>query len=151
MAESARKPETTLYLKRTFPAPRLRVFEAWTNPEVMKSWFCPGEDYSTPLAEVDLRVGGRYRVAMKSHARNTVHTATGVYREIKSPERLVFTWCWEGEPENGESIVTLEFRDLGGSTELHLIHEHFPSEEVRHEHEKGWEGCLTMLGKALKS
>jgi uncharacterized protein YndB with AHSA1/START domain len=55
----------TLRLRRTFAAPRQRVFQAWTTPQEMKRWTGPGE-YTTPLAEVDLRPGGRYRIHMRT-------------------------------------------------------------------------------------
>src|SRR5207244_13435009 len=55
----------TLRLRRSFPAPRERVFRAWTTPAEMKLWKAPG-DMTTPLAEVDLRPGGKYRIHMRA-------------------------------------------------------------------------------------
>ncbi len=57
--------ETTLIIKRTFNAPRAKVFEAWTKPEQLKEWFSPNETYVVPVSTVDLRVGGTYRIGMK--------------------------------------------------------------------------------------
>ena len=79
-------------------------------------WFAPADNFSTPLAEVDLRVGGSYRIQMKDPSGET-HTVGGEYREIRKSERLVFTWAWEeGEGCGGEiegpmpeTLVTVQF------------------------------------------
>lgn len=146
MAEDT-NPETTLKIRRTFAAPREKVFRAWTEPEELKKWFGPSDEYSTPIAEVDLRVGGRYRIGMRSPG-GDLHVAIGTYREVRSPEKLVYTWSWEGG-QMGETLVTVEFHALGGSTEAVLTHEFFPSMEEREKHESGWNGCLSRLPKAL--
>jgi uncharacterized protein YndB with AHSA1/START domain len=82
-------------------------------------------------------------------------TTVGTYREVKAPERLVFTWQFEkdgsgdefGEVEPPEMLVTLEFRARGKQTELLLTHEKFASVESRDRHEDGWNRCLDSLGK----
>ena len=94
-------------------------------------------------SQVDLSVGGRYRLRMESPKGN-VHTAVGVYREIERPSRLVYTWDWE-EESIGETIVTVEFNDLGDSTEVVLSHELFPNVEAKAGHEEGWVSCLNQL------
>jgi len=142
--------ETTLRLKRIFNAPRDRVFRAWTDPKELKRWCAPTEEYTTPIAEVDLRVGGKYRIGMKPGNQEVMYVATGVYREVKPPEKLVFSWSWEGEPQSRETLVTLEFRDIGKSTELILLHEFFPDEATREKHNEGWIGCLNQLATRLK-
>ena len=110
-------------------------------------WCAPG-DMTTPFADVDLRVGGRFQIHMQGPD-GTVHRATGTYREIAPPEKLVFTWAWEEKPDEGESLVTLEFRERGRATDFVLTHERFPSEEVRDRHEHGWGGCLDKLAGML--
>ena len=146
-------PETrsdiSLTLTRTYAAPREAVFPAWTEPEALKQWFGPTDEFTTPIAEVDLRVGGRYRIGMQPPDQEDLHIVGGVYREINPPEKLVFTWSWEEGMDVGETLVTVEFRDVGGSTEVVLTHERFPSEEARDKHNEGWSGCLARLVKAL--
>ena len=141
--------ETTLIIRRTVNAPRAKVFEAWTTPEQLKQWFAPNDTFLVPIAAVDLKVGGTYRIGMRPPDRETLHTATGVYREIKPPEKLVFTWSWEGE-EPMDTLVTVEFRDLGNVTEIMLKHENFRDMETRNKHSEGWTGCLEQLGKILR-
>ena len=142
MASASPRIETTLQLRRTFQAPREKVFRAWTDPDQMKHWCAPSADYETD-AEVDLRVGGKYRIQMK-HKDGATHTAVGEYREVTEPEKLVYTWSWEDGSMSG-SLVTVEFRDLGPATELVLTHECFPTTESRDKHSQGWSGCLGRL------
>lgn len=149
MADATTRSETTLHLARTFAATREAVFRAWTDPEALKRWWGPA-GYATPSAEVDLRVGGRYRLGMRKLPDGEVFYLSGVFREVRPPERLVYTWRWEAEPELGETRVTVEFRDRGGSTEVVLTHEFFPNADVRQQHEHGWGSCLDRLVGALQ-
>lgn len=155
MADKSGAPNQTLRLARLFQAPRDRLFTAWTDPQALMRWFSPSNDYSTPLAEVDLRVGGRYGIQMKA-ADGSLYTVTGLYRDVRPPERLVFTWAWEGSRCGGrgltefyDTLVTLEFQTVPGGTELTLLHERFPTAEERDRHRTGWTGCLDHLGILL--
>jgi uncharacterized protein YndB with AHSA1/START domain len=148
MAKEQLSPEATLKLRRTFQAPRERVFRAWTDPLELGRWFAPSEEYSTLVPVLELQVGGKYRVEMH-HKDGNVHKVSGTYREIKPPEKIVFTWAWEHDPEMNESLVTIEFRDLGPSTEILLTHEHLPNVEQRDKHEHGWNGCINQLANYL--
>ncbi len=148
MASPKSSIETTLNLRRTFKASREKVFRAWTDPEELKKWWGP-EGYSTPSAEVDLRIGGKYRLGMMKLPDGEIFYLSGIFREVRPPERVVYTWLWEGHPERGETLVTVEFRDLGTATEVILTHERFPDEKVRDDHNKGWNGCLDRLAKIL--
>jgi uncharacterized protein YndB with AHSA1/START domain len=110
----------------------------------VKRWSGPG-DRSAVLAEVDLKVGGRYRIHMQAPD-GSVAKVSGVYQVVDPPHRLVYTWAWETWPEAGETLVTVEFRDHGAETEIALVHERFPNEDVRGAHDKGWTGALHKLG-----
>ena len=155
MADKPGASKPTLRLTRLFHVPRERLFAAWTDPEALMRWFSPSGDYSTPSAEVDLRVGGRYRIQMKA-ADGSLYTVTGLYRDVRPPERLVFTWAWEGSRCGGrgltefyDTLVTLEFQTVPGGTELTLLHERFPTAEERDRHRTGWTGCLDRLAQVL--
>lgn len=132
-----------LRLERTLAAPRERVFRAWTDAAELARWFAPTDGHTTKVIELEARAGGRYRVAMHAPS-GEVHTVTGIFREIRAPERLVFTWVWEGK-DMGETLVTLEFQERGNSTVLVLTHELFPTQELRDQHTRGWDGCLGRL------
>jgi uncharacterized protein YndB with AHSA1/START domain len=139
-------PETTLQLKRTYSATRERVFRAWTNAQELARWFHPPGEYSTVVPELDLRVGGKYRVEMH-HKGGNVHRLGGTYQEIKPPEKLVFTWGWAGEGGPEDTLVTVEFHDLGNATEVTLTHAKLPSVEERDKHVRGWTGCMEQLAE----
>jgi uncharacterized protein YndB with AHSA1/START domain len=135
-----------LRLEHTFAAPREDVFDAWTNPEVLRRWWAAGPDWVTPAAEVDLREGGRYSLSMRNPESDDVHTVVGEYREVRRPERLVYTWAWEGEsPEPNETVVTVEFSDRGDTTDVVLVHEGFSSDQSRAMHGHGWDAVIANL------
>ena len=156
MANSTETRNTTLQITRSFNASPEKVFQAWVDPIVLKQWFAPSDEFSTPLAEIDLRVGGKYRIQMVA-PNGENHTVGGVYREIRSPEKLVFTWGWEagggcgGAESEGpiETLVTVEFQQQGEGTAMILTHELFPNSESRDKHHEGWSGCVARLGKAV--
>ncbi len=93
---------------------------------------------------LDVRPGGKYRVELQSPDGKT-HIVQGTYREVVQPEKLVFSWAWETEPQYGETEVTLEFFAIKKGTELALTHRNFPTRGARDEHNKGWNACLDRL------
>ena len=119
-------PTFMLSQNRVIRAPRSRVYEAWTNPEILKQWFGPDNMYC-PEAMLDVRVGGEYRIAVLPTAEAAASEATsdserrhaaavGSYTKIAPNELLQFTWSpnWNlGE----QSLVTVTFKDVEGGTE----------------------------------
>ncbi len=130
-----------LVVKRVYPRSRELVFKAWTEAVRLERWFCPNPT-NRVKAEVDLRVGGRYKIAMIPPSGDP-WVIGGVYREIMPPERLVFTWKWAHEDE--ESLVTVLFREVEAGTEVELVHSQLESEESRENHRQGWLGTLERL------
>lgn len=143
------KTITPLVVSRVVKADPQTVFRAWTEPEQLKRWSAP-EGIEVAEANVDLSVGGRYHIRMKS-LEGPEHNAAGVYRVIEPPRRLVYTWSWEEkEHDVGETLVTVEFNPIGtDSTEVILTHELFPSEEAKGSHETGWTSVLNRLEAVL--
>jgi uncharacterized protein YndB with AHSA1/START domain len=137
-----------LRLERSFAARREEVFRAWTEPEVLKRWWAAGPNWQTPLAETDTRVGGRYRLSMQDPESGDTHTVGGEYMEVDFPERLVYTWTWEGADEDSSSagsIVRVEFHEAGDRTNVVLIHEGITDGNSREQHAHGWAACLDNL------
>jgi glutathione S-transferase len=140
--------DNTLTLMRTFKAPRARVFAAFTDKEALQSWFGP-EGFTVPSAAIDARPGGKYRIEMHS-PEGSVHVVTGEFREVRPPEKLVFTWAWlDGAGVGRQTLVTLTFAAKGGDTELTLVHSGFLTPEARDAHGGGWSSSFESLIKSL--
>lgn len=140
-----------LRVARSFAAPRERVFRALIDPEAVKKWFIePSEGRWTQEPELDAKPGGHYRLTGESKGKPwSIH---GTYREVRAPERLVFTWEWEDYPEPGDSgdtVVTVELFDREGATELVLTHERFTSQAARDDHAQGWAGCFDAIERLV--
>jgi uncharacterized protein YndB with AHSA1/START domain len=133
---------TSLELRRLLPATAEAVFAAWTDPELMGRWLSP---VGHAEVEVDLRVGGRFRVAMVGEGRRIEHT--GEYLEISPPRRLMFSWR---SPYTGPepTVVTVELRPAEEGTELLLIHERLPEDQVE-SHSGGWGRMLDRLAEEV--
>jgi len=142
MATQSAVLQPSLTLKRRLKAPPAKVFAAWTDPEKMTRWMGPGE-MKTTRAETDMRVGGHYRIVMQA-PNGEEYDVGGVYREVVTNEKLVFTWAWKSTPER-ESLVTLLLKPDGDGTLLTLTHEKFADEESRDGHKQGWTSSLDKL------
>ena len=139
---------TTLQVRRTFAATREVVFRAWTDPEWFSQWF-GGANTSIPRAELDVRVGGDYRVEWETEERNG--SLFGRYLEVERPERLVYTFCWEGlGTAVAPTQVTVEFHDRGAETEVVLTHERQPSQRAQDFHQRGWTTSFDKLAELVE-
>ena len=151
--KSAESTQPELTITRVLDAPRDLVFRVWTRPEHLVRWWGP-TGFTLPQCKMDLRPGGAFHYVMRSgeegcagtHAPNTEHRLRGVFREIKPPERLVFTWAWHTMKER-ESQVTITIKRDGDGSILTLLHEKFFDEAARDGHNRGWTGSLDKLEK----
>jgi uncharacterized protein YndB with AHSA1/START domain len=134
-------------VERTFAAPAEDVFDAWTSPEVMRRWFHCAPDWDTPVAEVDLRVGGKVRVLMRMPD-GTHAGAQGEYTVIDRPHRLVMTWTFDDAPSN-EQLIELSFSEAEGLTTVLMVNSSITSEERRDAQDEGWRGCFDELERTL--
>lgn len=141
----ANKP--SLALKRRLKAPPQKVYEAWTQPEKMIRWWGVAGHDKTPIAEADLRIGGRFRVQFWTPD-GEHHSVSGVYREIVPHEKLVFSWAWQSTPER-ESQVTVDLKPDTDGTILTLTHEQFFNETARDNHRRGWTAALDNLERVF--
>ncbi len=141
--------QITLVVRRTIEARPERVFDAWTRPEHLVKWWGP-RPVTCIEAEVDLRVGGRYRIA-NLLPDGSVLFISGEFEVVEAPRRLVYTWRTEqtSEPEPEWSRVSVRFEPQANSnaTEVIVLHERIDSEATRKGHELGWLGCLDNLAR----
>ena len=144
-----------LVLTRIIDAPREKVFKAWTDAELLKQWFAP-LPYTTPHAELDVRVGGANLIVMRGPDGNEFPNR-GVYLDVVENERIVVTDAFKrpGSPsEKPFMTVILTFEDHGGKTRYTALVRHWTAAD-REAHEKmgfheGWGKCTDQL-EALAS
>ena len=145
-------PAAALVLRRTYKAPRERVFNAWTQPEIMRRWMSPAGTTISAIA-FEAQIGAPYRIVMLA-ADGERFVVRGSIRELRAPERLSLTWQWEdddGNLEGNETILSLDFHANGNETEVVLTHENFSGDGQRGRHEEGWTSILGKLPGALRA
>lgn len=154
----ATKEGIKVQVNRIVKAKRSRVFEAWTKPELIQRWYGPTW-MSVSSTDVDLRVGGSFRIAMVENGTRPEGIpkptgdviATGTYEEIVPNELLRFSFRGTWDPANPDMLVTVRFADVDGGTEVKLIHERFASDERVGGYTQGWEGSLEKLARACEA
>jgi uncharacterized protein YndB with AHSA1/START domain len=150
MTDSDPADPSAIRIERTFRAPAGAVFEAWTSAEMLRRWYPPGADWETPVAEVDLRVGGELRLVMRD-PNGEEFGGGGEYREITPPTRLVFTWTWDRADAGQETqLVEVDFTERSdGTTTVVLTNRGLRDEASRESHRDGWEGSFDNLDRLL--
>jgi uncharacterized protein YndB with AHSA1/START domain len=148
MTDQAGPDPTAIRLERTFAAPAAELFAAWTSPDMLRRWYPPGAEWETPVAEVDLRIGGRLWIVMRSPD-GQEFGGGGEYREIVPPRRLVFTWTWD-RPNAELQLVEVDFSEhADGTTTVVLINRGLRDEASRTSHADGWDGSFDNLDRVL--
>jgi uncharacterized protein YndB with AHSA1/START domain len=142
---SAQLADDELLIARDFDAPAALLFALWSEVEHFSKWMGP-EGFDCPEAELDFRVGGKYRgmIRSKDYGDNWFG---GEYREIEAPNRLVFTWKWdEGPSSELETLVTITFRENpDGGTTMTFHQSPFINVERRDSHIGGWTSLFNKL------
>ena len=163
MAEQSSGTTTTagaLKVERLFDAPRELVWKAWSDPAHLTQWWGP-KGYTGHSVKVDFRVGGTWLACMRSPEGQDIW-ATGVYREIVQPERIVATDSFADENGNvvpashygipgdfpDEMLITVTLEDRGGKTFLTLIHEGLG--EMAEGAGQGWNESFDKLAASLR-
>jgi uncharacterized protein YndB with AHSA1/START domain len=140
---------TTLRIERAYQAPAQSVFDAWTSEEVLRRWFHAEHDWETTEAEVDLRVGGVVRIVMRDPHTDLEYGGGGHYIEIEPPNRLAFTWIWDGN--DTRQLIELDFDETDGITTVRFTHSGLWNEEAVRSHESGWNRCFDNLERTLEA
>lgn len=143
MAELIQQTNDKLVIRKLIPASREEVFGAWSDPESIRHWMCPG-DVRTAEAQIDFRVGGAFRILMKGESQDYDHT--GEYQVIEPPSKLSFTWISKNT-DFKTTLVTVELREHEGGTELTLTHERFPLADLVPRHAGGWGRIADLLAE----
>ncbi len=144
--------DAQILITREFAAPKRLVYRAWTTPDLVKRWWS-GDRGEVTRAEIDLRVGGRWRYVMTTNGGVEV-AFHGEYREIVPDQRLVSTEVFEGMPDN-EAVNTLTLTEQAGRTTLTMLAEYDSRQTRDLVIESGMEGglqeALTHLEQVARS
>ena len=147
--EQRRATKPSLALNRHYPVAPEKVWRAWTDAEAVKRWWGPGPGEPVSLAELDVRVGGRFRIVFGGPD-GKMHECAGVYKEVVPNRKLVFTWHWPNSTPERVSVVTIIFKEVNGETDLLFKHEQLFDEKARDDHKRGWSASLDKLADFFK-
>lgn len=146
-----------IVIERTFDAPIDLIWQLWTQPEHFKSWYGP-QGFTIPVAEMDVRVGGKRLICMSSPDGSMKMWTTGTYTEISPNTRLGYTESMADEngnvvpppsddfPETTE--VTVQLEDLGGQTKMTMTHAGVPAGSPG---ASGWEQAFSKLATHIET
>ncbi|HMN86305.1 MAG TPA: SRPBCC domain-containing protein [Bauldia sp.] len=148
-AVSEGRTDRTLVIERVFRAPPEKVFAAWTDPVIFSRWFGP-EGFAIREHSLDATVGGAWRAVMEPQSGKAV-AASGVYRQIAPPRRLVMTWAWDQEDgrRGHETLLDLTFEPDPAGTRMRLVQSLFQDKDVRDGHNGGWSSAFNKLDRLL--
>lgn len=138
----------TIVIERAYEAPATAVFDAFTHEDVMRRWWHARSDWTTSEASVDLRVGGTVRVVMQDTDGDS-HGGGGHYTVVDRPHRLAFTWTWDRDDEDRETLIEIVFAESGGSTTVTFTHSNLPDEATVRSHDEGWNHTFDNLQRTL--
>lgn len=140
----------TVRVERTYEAPADAVFDAWTNPEVLKRWWKADPSHEVTVASLDVRPGGDYRLVMHRPGGEDL-VVHGTYREVSRPDRLVYSWAWEGTGPYANHVsevaVTFAEREPGRTTVV-IEHAGLLDDDSRANHARGWNGVLDSFARS---
>jgi uncharacterized protein YndB with AHSA1/START domain len=139
-------PNGVLQLERRFEAPRDIVFALWTQPGHIVNWWGP-RGHSLDHCEQDFREGGRWRFCIRNAGNGDRTWTWGIYREIITPEKLVFSYSMDWH--RYETLVTLTFEDLGGATLVRVHQAEFLNPDDVADHSWGWMSTIDKFGEYL--
>ena len=155
--EQATRQKPFLNLIRSYPVAPEKVWRAWTDAQALKQCWGPGPGEPVAVAELDVRVGGRFRIVFGGKEGRD-HEVQGVYVVVQpcrnnTGGKLAFTWTWPNTTPERESVVTIVFKASGvgakEGTELEFKHEELFDESVRDGHKRGWTESFAKLDEFL--
>ncbi|HEY6010842.1 MAG TPA: SRPBCC domain-containing protein [Nitrospirota bacterium] len=159
--ETLSKNKEDLVITRVFNGPREQVWDAWTDPQIFRTWWGP-KGFTSPYCKIDLQVGGTYLNCMRSPDGKDFWS-TGRYLEIVPMKKIVCTDSFADADGNVvpatrygmspdfplEMRVTVTFEDDKDGTRMTLRHTGIPVGEMREQTRAGWNESFDKLAKAL--
>lgn len=138
--------DTSITIETLFKSPIEKIWQAWTDPDLVLQWFGSDPDGCGINAKLDVQPGGNFEVTFQD-ADGTQHTCFGKYVEVSKPNKLSFTWAWKSEL-GFESVVTVLLTAREQTTHQHFEHAGLGNPSI-HNYLKGWTTTFEKLGKLL--
>jgi uncharacterized protein YndB with AHSA1/START domain len=138
---------SSIKIERRFSQPLEKLWQAWTDPQIVKLWFGSDPNGTVLDAIMDVRVGGSFAVTF-ANSTGEEYTAQGIYQEVDLHKKLLFTWGWKDQPHIKE-MVAVQFQADGDGTLMTFEHLDIDA-NTSHNYEKGWGTTFDKLEKALK-
>lgn len=138
----------TLKISHYFTQPPEKVWQAWTDPAIVKRWFGSDPNGTVLDATLDVRLGGTFEVTFQN-ADGTQFTSIGKYKEIEPYQKLVFSWAWKDRSDVLEWI-TLIFQTAQNGTLMTFEIANIDS-GTTHDYENGWKSTFEKLERTLKA
>lgn len=159
MNQAAVNASEVVELRHHYQATPEQVFEAWSNPEALGQWFGP-HSHNCKIEKFDFTEGGEYQIRMIPIEKDKDPDCTGdtskdsicagTFVQIQAPNKIVMSFTWiENAGNIGDTLLTIDILDRDGGTDVVLLHEKLPDEELRKAHQGGWQGSLECLEEFL--
>ena len=139
---------STLKISHYFSQSPEKVWQAWTDPAIVKSWFGSDPNGTVLDASLDVRLGGRFEVTFQN-ADKTQFTCTGEYKEIEPYQKLVFSWAWKDRADVQE-LISIVFQAKENGTTIFFEHANIDP-ATTHGYESGWKSTFEKLERTLKA
>jgi len=140
--------KSSIRISHDFSAPPQQIWQAWTDPQMVKSWFGSDPNGKVLEASLDVQVGGAFEVTFRN-SDETRYTCMGSYKEVEQDQKLVFTWTWRDRPEIVELVTVLLQAEPDG-TRMIFEHSNIDS-QTTHNYETGWKSTFEKLERALEA
>lgn len=135
---------STLTVKRVINSDPESIFKALTDQKIMQKWFFAGPDGWSATVKSKASKGEKYQIDM--HGGDDTYTHTGEYKEVVPNKKLVFTWNSKAVQN---TVVTITLKEKEAGTEVTLVHEFLPNEEMVKNHTEGWKVILERLNQIV--
>lgn len=144
----ASQSNSFIRIERFFSEPSQKIWQAWTDPKIVKSWFGSDPKGTVQEASLDVRLDGKFEVTF-TNSDGTQYTCKGRYLEIKQDQKLVFSWTWKDRPDTVELVTVLLQPEKNGTL---MLFEHANIDSgTTHNYEIGWNSTFGKLERTLKA
>ena len=148
MCQMTENPSSSITITHHFSAPANVVWQAWTDPEVVRRWWGSDPDGVVTSAALDAQTGSAFEITFRD-SDGDEHTSHGVYLRVDAMRELDFTWGWRSEPNNTSRVAVVFTADETG-TQMTFVHSELNGESA-HDYAQGWRRTFAKLDRVLRS